>query len=52
MRKGFNNLQVLGMRCSYEGAALILMLRSAKRKGVIQSEGDFIKVIRLTLQQN
>lgn len=52
MRKGFNNLQVLGMRCWYGGGALILMLQSAKRKGVMQSEGDFIKVIRLTLQQN
>lgn len=52
MRKGFNNLQVLGMRCWYGGGALILMLQSAKRKGIMQSEGDFIKVIRITLQQN
>ena len=52
MRKGFNNLQVLGMRCWCGGGALTVLLQSAKRKVVMQSEGDFIKVIRLKLQQN
>ena len=52
MRKGFNNLQVLGMRCWYGEGVLILMLQGAKRKVVMQSEGDFIKDLCLTLQQN